>query len=65
MGRFYVTNTLPYSVELEVGILDPDAWDHLRGLAGNLPAQSNYLATSASKVEIFRKHVLVRAATLQ
>ena len=59
-----VNNNLPASVDLELGILDPDAWEHLRGLAGNLTAQSNYLNTAAAKVDIFRKRILVRAANL-
>jgi|GEM_PF-1122299 len=63
--RHAVEVPMPASVDLELGILDPDAWDHLRGLAGNLVAQSNYLQAASGKIEIFRKHVLVRAATLQ
>jgi hypothetical protein len=65
LPRHPVAVALPASIDLELGILDPDAWDHLKGLAGNLTAQSNYLQAASGKIEIFRKHILVRAATLQ
>jgi|HubBroStandDraft_1064217.scaffolds.fasta_scaffold65311_2 hypothetical protein len=58
------SNTLPNSVELEFGILEPDALVQARGLAGNPTALLNYLSTnSAPKMEIFRQHITVAAAT--
>ncbi len=63
--RHAVNIPTPTSIDLELGILDPASWDHLKGLAGNLVAQSNYLQASSGKIDIFRKHILVRAATMQ
>jgi hypothetical protein len=58
------SNTLPNTVELEFGILEPDALVQARGLAGNPTALLNYLSTnSAPKMEIFRQHITVAAAT--
>ncbi len=64
-----VTNNLPSSIDLELGILEPDAWEHLKTLGDGsttpTPAQTKYLETAANKVEIFRQRVFVRAAALQ
>lgn len=56
-----VSNSLPTSVDVELGIVDPDTWDHLRSL-NNVTAEQNYLQSAAAKIEIFHKRVLVRAA---
>jgi len=56
---------LPASVDLELGILEPDASDHLKALGENNQAKVNYLSTVAGKVDIFHQRILVRAATLQ
>jgi len=57
---------LPTSVDLELGILEPDAWDHLNSLGqSNTAAQVTYLSTAAGKIDIFHQRILVRAATLQ
>jgi type II secretory pathway pseudopilin PulG len=64
IGYQFWSNTLPNSVELEFGILEPDALVQARGLAGNPTALLNYLSTnSAPKMEIFRQHITVAAAT--
>jgi len=57
------SNTLPNSVELEFGILEPDALVQVRSLAGNATAMMNFLSTnSAPKMEIFRQRITVAAA---
>jgi hypothetical protein len=60
------SNTLPNSVELEFGILEPDALIQVRDLANN-PNRTpllNFLSTnSAPKMEIFRQRVTVAAAS--
>jgi hypothetical protein len=57
------SNTLPNSVELEFGILEPEALVQARGLEGNPSALMNFLSTnSAPKMEIFRQRVTVAAA---
>jgi len=59
------SNTLPNSVELEFGILEPDALIQVRDLANN-PNRTpllNFLSTnSAPKMEIFRQRITVAAA---
>ncbi|HWD18317.1 MAG TPA: hypothetical protein VHB20_03495 [Verrucomicrobiae bacterium] len=60
--NFGITN-LPTSLDLEFGILEPDAWEHLKSL-GAPAAQTAYLSTAASKIDIFRQRIRVRAATL-
>jgi type II secretory pathway pseudopilin PulG len=58
------SNTLPNSVELEFGILEPEALVQARGLAGNPAALRNFLSTnSAPKMEIFRQRITVAAAS--
>jgi hypothetical protein len=60
--HYPASNTLPNSVELEFGILEPDALVRLRSLAGNSAAVMNFLSTNAApKMEIFRQRVTVGA----
>jgi hypothetical protein len=64
VGYAYWSNTLPNSVELEFGILEPEALVQARGLAGNPTALLNFLSTnSAPKMEVFRQRITVGAAT--
>ena len=60
----YQTNYLPHSVDIEVGILEPDAFEHARALytSGATAAASNYLATAVGQVQIFRQHIIIPAA---
>jgi hypothetical protein len=64
-GPFYpATNTLPNSVELEFGILEPDTLVQVRGLSGSATALQNFLSTNAApKMEVFRQRVTIAAAT--
>lgn len=58
------TNYLPHSVDIEVGILEPEAVDHARALfqSGAITAASNYLANAVGQVEIFRQHIVIPGA---
>ena len=60
----YQTNYLPHSIDIELGILEPEAFEHARALytAGATVAASNYLATAVGQVEIFRQHIIIPAA---
>jgi hypothetical protein len=50
------SNTLPHSVELELAVLEPDAFARAHSLAFNVPAVSNYLSTNAlTQVDVFRQ----------
>lgn len=61
------TNYLPHSIDIELGVLEPEAFEHARALfsagPGALPAAQGYLVTNAAnQVEIFRQHVIIPAA---
>ena len=58
------TNYLPHSIDIELGILEPEAFEHVRALyaSGAAAAASNYLANAAGQVEIFRQHIIIPAA---
>lgn len=60
----FITNYLPHSVDIELGILEPEAFEHVRALytAGATTAAANYLAGCAGQVQIFRQHILIPAA---
>lgn len=58
------SNTLPNSVELEFGILEPDTLVQARALAGNAGALTAFLSSNAAPhTEIFRQRVTVAAAS--
>ena len=60
----YNTNTLPNSVELEFGILEPDTLVQARGLAGNPTALANFLSSNAAPhMEVFRQRITIAAAS--
>ena len=58
------TNYLPHSIDIELGILEPEAFEHARVLftSGATAAAQQYLANAAGQVEIFRQHILIPAA---
>jgi type II secretory pathway pseudopilin PulG len=64
--KFYVlqTNYLPHSIDIELGILEPEAFEHARALysAGAVAAAGQFLTNCAGQVEIFRQHVLIPTA---
>jgi hypothetical protein len=60
------TNDLPYGVEVEFGILEPDTLVQARGLTANPTALANFLSSNAApKMEVFRQRVTVAAAVRQ
>jgi hypothetical protein len=60
----YITNYLPHAVDIELGVLEPEAFEHARALytAGATAAAQNYLAGCAGQVQIFRQHIIIPAA---
>ncbi|MGD0814504.1 MAG: hypothetical protein ABSA83_12940 [Verrucomicrobiota bacterium] len=60
----YQTNYLPHSIDIELGILEPETFEHARAMysAGATAAASNFLANAAGQVEIFRQHIIIPAA---
>jgi prepilin-type N-terminal cleavage/methylation domain-containing protein len=58
-GFAMFSNTLPASVQLEMGVLEDRALQRAESLSGSAPAQANYLAGRAGQVHVFRQRVLV------
>lgn len=58
------TNYLPHSIDIELGILEPEALEHARALfaSGAINAASNYLYNATGQVETFRQHIIILAA---
>ena len=53
------SNTLPASVEIEMGVLEDRALQRAESLSGSLPAQGRYLAGAAGAVHVFRQRVTI------
>jgi hypothetical protein len=53
---------LPATIQLEVGILEPDAFEQLRALPPNSQAQRTFLATAGGKIQIYRQNIPVAGA---
>jgi type II secretory pathway pseudopilin PulG len=58
-GFAMFSNTLPASVEIEMGVLEDRALQRAESLGGSFTAQSNYLAQQAGKVHVFRQRVSI------
>jgi hypothetical protein len=55
-------NPLPSSLELELGILEPDVVEQVRALGTNITAEQNFLTKRFGAVHIFRQQIPIRAA---
>jgi hypothetical protein len=53
---------IPNSVELELGILEPQVVEQVRSLGPNVTAELNFLTNRMGAVHIFRQQIPVRAA---
>jgi hypothetical protein len=58
---YFVSNAVPAAVELELGLLEPDAWNRYNSIA-NPTARLAYLQRddTASRVHLFRQRVPIR-----
>lgn len=52
---------LPNSIQLEVGVLEPDAFEQLRALPPG-PAQTNFLGKAGGKIQIYRQNIPIAGA---
>ena len=52
---------LPNSIQLEVGVLEPDAFEQLRALPPG-PAQSSFLGKAGGKIQIYRQNIPIAGA---
>ena len=62
LGVLVAPAGLPASVQLEVGILEPEAFEQLRGLPTNSAAQRNFLGAAGGKIQIYRQNIPVAGA---
>ena len=53
------SNTLPASVQIEMGVLEDRALQRAESLSVSPPAQTNYLMQQAGAVHIFRQRVSI------
>ena len=58
IGFYMFSNTVPASVEVELGVLEDSTLQRAQGLTGI--AQTNYLAAHAGQVHLFRQRVWIR-----
>ena len=59
VGFFMWSNTLPASVEIEMGVLEDRALQRAESLSGSIPAQGRYLDGAAGAVHVFRQRVTI------
>ena len=57
---YMFSNTLPASVEIELGLLEDRSLQRVESLGDSFLIQSNYLAQQAGKVHIFRQRIPIR-----
>jgi hypothetical protein len=55
-----LSNALPASVEVELGVLEDRALQRVESLGGSFQAQTNYLAGRAGQVHLFRQRFPIR-----
>ncbi len=53
------SNTLPASVQIEMGVLEDRALQRAESLSVSATAQAGYLAGRAGQVHVFRQRVLI------
>lgn len=53
---------LPATIQLEVGILEPEAFDQLRALPPNSPARVRMLGSAGGKIQIYRQNIPIAGA---
>jgi hypothetical protein len=57
-GFYMFSNTVPASVEVELGMMEDAVLQRAEGMSG--AAQMNYLSNHVGQVHLFRQRVLVR-----
>ncbi len=60
MNYYFFSNAVPAYLELEVAFLEPHILDRLKGLSGNLTAQTQYLSNHVANVHLFRRRIPIR-----
>jgi hypothetical protein len=57
----FLSNAIPTYVEIELGLLEPQAWDRLKAI-GNDDVRRQYLMKNSGRVHLFRKRIPIRRA---
>ncbi len=60
-----LSNALPAYVEVELGLLEPRAYEQYRAFPTDSPMAHKYLAGRAAQVHLFRQRIPIRQAVLQ
>ena len=55
--------SLPTTLQLEVGILEPEAFQQLRALPANSAVQKTFLGKAGGRIQIYRQNIPVAGAT--
>ena len=58
VGFYMYSNTVPASVQVELGVLEDTTLQRAEGLSG--AAQMNYLSSHVGQVHLFRQRVVIR-----
>jgi hypothetical protein len=56
---YFFSNTIPASVEVQMGVLEDHVLQRAESLVSQSTVQSNYLSQEAAHVRVFRQHVLI------
>jgi hypothetical protein len=59
--NLFLSNAIPSYVEIELGLLEPRAWDRLKAI-GNDDVRRQYLMKNSGRVHLFRKRIPIRRA---
>jgi hypothetical protein len=59
--NLFLSNAIPTYVEIELGLLEPQAWDRLKA-SGNDDVRRQYLMKNSGRVHLFRKRIPIRRA---
>lgn len=59
--NLFLSNAIPSYVEIELGLLEPQAWDRLKAI-GSDDVRRQYLMKNSGRVHLFRKRIPIRGA---
>jgi hypothetical protein len=62
LGVVMPASGLPAVVQLEVGILEPEAYEQLRALPAGSASQRNFLSAAGGKIQIYRQNIPIAGA---
>ena len=61
-SNYVAPAALPASVQLELGVLEPDAYDQLRNLPRVANAPRNFMVSAGGKIQIYRQNIPIVGA---